>query len=53
MKRFFLRSDIKYVDSFNKIIEEDVLLINQLNQLLMKYDIKIEQLETYEDLINK
>ncbi len=52
-KDFFLRLDIKYVDSFNKILEEDVLLINQLNQLLVKYDIKIEQLKTYEDLIYK
>ena len=50
-KDFFLRLDMEYVESFNKSIEENNLLIAQLSELLNKYDLKIDKLKDYEKLI--
>ena len=50
-KDFFIRLDLKYVDNFNKLIEENKIHIEELNSLLMDYNLTIIELQKYNNLI--
>ncbi|MFY9092998.1 methyl-accepting chemotaxis protein, partial [Aliarcobacter butzleri] len=50
-KDFFIRLDLKYVDSFNKLVTENQVYIDELDSLLKNYNLDIAQLQEYKDLI--
>ncbi|MFY9080803.1 methyl-accepting chemotaxis protein, partial [Aliarcobacter butzleri] len=50
-KDFFIRLDLKYIDSFNKLISENQVYIEELNSLLKNYNLDIAQLQEYNNLI--
>ncbi|MCG3702440.1 methyl-accepting chemotaxis protein [Aliarcobacter butzleri] len=50
-KDFFIRLDLKYIDSFNKLISENQVYIEELDSLLKNYNLDIAQLQEYKDLI--
>ncbi|MDD3025613.1 MAG: methyl-accepting chemotaxis protein [Aliarcobacter skirrowii] len=51
-KDFFLRLDTKYIENFNKTMEEINSNISILNNLLKTYNIETKELEIYNNLIN-
>ncbi|MCG3693827.1 methyl-accepting chemotaxis protein, partial [Aliarcobacter butzleri] len=50
-KDFFIRLDLKYIDSFNKLVAENQVYIDELDSLLKNYNLDIAQLQEYKDLI--
>ncbi|MCT7561856.1 methyl-accepting chemotaxis protein [Aliarcobacter butzleri] len=50
-KDFFIRLDLKYIDSFNKLIQENQVYIEELDYLLKNYSLNISELQEYNNLI--
>ncbi|MCG3664106.1 methyl-accepting chemotaxis protein, partial [Aliarcobacter butzleri] len=50
-KDFFIRLDLKYIDSFNKLVTENQVYIEELDSLLKNYNLDIAQLQEYNNLI--
>ncbi|MCT7603881.1 methyl-accepting chemotaxis protein [Aliarcobacter butzleri] len=50
-KDFFIRLDLKYIDSFNKLVTENQVFIEELDSLLKNYNLDIAELQEYNNLI--
>ncbi|UWY59681.1 methyl-accepting chemotaxis protein [Aliarcobacter butzleri] len=50
-KDFFIRLDLKYLDSFNKLVTENQVFIEELDSLLKNYNLDIAELQEYNNLI--
>ncbi|MDN5114823.1 methyl-accepting chemotaxis protein [Aliarcobacter butzleri] len=50
-KDFFIRLDLKYIDSFNKLVTENQVYIEELDSLLKNYNLDIAELQEYNNLI--